>query len=621
MATKSKEIKYLNRDFSQFRDNLINFAKNYFPNTYNDFNESDPGMMFIEMASYVGDVLSYYVDSQLKESLLAYAEEKPNVYAIAQSLGYKPKISVPSAAEVSIYQLLPASGSVVKKPDWNYSLTIQPGLQLKSTQNDVAFICYDYIDFSYSSSIDPTTVSIYSFNGSDPEYFLIEKKIKVISGELNTLDVSFDAPKKFNKVRIDEPNVIGIFSVSDSDGNTWTEVPYLAQETIFEKVPNTSYEDPELSEYAATVPYLLRLKKVPKRFTTRVTSDDKLELQFGAGISDNPDEIIVPNPDNVGQGIPADNRNLDLDYDPSNFMYTKTYGEVPTNTTLTIKYLTGGGIISNVPANTITGISNLVATTKNGSDEAVNTFVRSTFASTNPKPATGGRSGETVEEIRQRALATFSTQNRNVTLDDYAVRAYSMPTVLGGVSKVHIMQDDQLSLYDKRTRVSNPLGLNFYCLGYDLNKNLIALNDAAKQNLKTYLSEYKMLTDGINIKDAYIINIGVQFEVIILSNYNSNEVLLNCIQSIKNYFDIDKWQINQPIYRSEIYGELLKVPGVQYISGLRINNLFGESRGYSNNYYDLARAERKGIIYPSLDPCIFEIKYPDIDIIGRVTTT
>lgn len=619
--TVSKEIKYLNRDFSQFRNNLINFAKNYFPNTYNDFNESDPGMMFIEMASYVGDVLSYYIDRQLKESLLPYAEEKSNIYAIAQSLGYKPKIAIPAAAEVSVFQLLPAQGSTVKSPNWDYALIVNPGMQIISVPDKIPFICYDGIDFSFSSSIDPTTVSIYSYDGSNnPNYYLLEKKVKAVSGELKTTTFSFDGPVRFNKILLNDDNIIGIYSVVDADGNTWTEVPYLAQDTVFEKVPNVNSVNPELSQYASTVPYLLRLKKVPKRFATRITSDDKLEIQFGAGISDNPDEVITPNPDNVGQGIPADVRTLDLDIDPSNFMYTKTYGEVPSNTTLTVKYLVGGGIKSNVGSNTLTSLANVSASTKQGSDPAINKFVLGSLATTNANPATGGRSAESVEEIRQQALATFATQNRTVTLDDYTIRAYSMPSNLGGVSKVFITQDDQLRTFEVTSKINNPLAMNMYCLGYDLNKNLISLNDAAKANLKTYLSQYKMLTDAINIKDAYIVNFGVMFDILVYSNYNSNEVLLNCIQALKDYFNIDKWQINQPIYRSEVYATILKVPGVQSLNNLQFRNLYGESRGYSNNFYDLKKAEQKGIIYPSLDPCIFEIKFPDTDIVGRVTT-
>lgn len=616
-----REVKYLNRDFSQFRNNLINFAKVYFPSTYNDFNESDPGMMFIEMASYVGDVLSYYTDKQLKESLILYAEERENIYAIAQSLGYKPRISIPASTKLTIYQLIPANTSNYK-PEWDYAAVIQPGMQVSSTENGIPFICYNSIDFTFSSSIDPTGISVYSLNGSgEPLYYLLEKKVSAVSGELRTATFTFNDFKKFAKVRIADSDLISIFDVVDADGNKWYEVPYLAQDTIFEKIDNSYANDQELSQYKTNVPYLLTLKRVPKRFVTRITSDNNIELQFGSGVSSDSDETIIPNPDNVGQGIPSNVRNLDLDYDPSNFMYTKTYGEVPANTVLTVRYLVGGGIRSNVNANTITQISTYTGGPKNASPSNANSIAAmNSLACVNLEPATGGRSGETVEEIRQNSLATFATQNRTVTLADYAVRAISMPGELGGVSKVYVTQDEQLSIYDLRQKIKNPLALNFYCLGYDSNKNLVTLNDAAKTNLKTYLSQYKILTDAINIKDAYIVNVAVKFEVVVMSDFNSNDVLIKCIDALKNFFNIDKWQVNQPIIKSDVYKELYQVKGVQAVSDLSFKNMFGESKGYSNHYYDLRVAERKGIIYPSLDPCIFEVKNPNVDIVGRVVS-
>ncbi len=617
-----RDVKYLNKDFSQFRNNLINFAKVYFPNTYNDFNESDPGMMFIEMASYVGDVLSYYTDKQLKESLLPYAQERENIYAIAQSLGYKPKISIPSSVKLNIYQLIPAETAIPYNPKWDYALVIQPGMQVSATEGNTKFICNNTIDFSFSSSTDPTTVSVYQYNNANqPTYFLLEKTINAISGELKTSTFTFTNPKKFDKILITDADLISIYDVVDSNGNKWYEVPYLAQDTIFEPIDNSYANDQELSDYASNVPYLLTLKRVSKRFVTRITSDNNIELQFGPGISDNHDEMIVPNPDNIGQGIPSNLRTLDLDYDPSNFMYTKTYGEVPYNTTLTVRYLTGGGIRSNVSSNTITTINNLTAAAKNASDtDPVTLAVKSSLACTNLQAATGGRSQESVDEIRQNALATFGTQNRAVTLADYAVRAMSMPSYLGGVSKVHVSQDEQLSVYDLRQKIKNPLALNFYCLGYDINKNLIVLNDAAKTNLKTYLSQYKILTDAINIKDAFIVNVAIKFEVVAMNNYNANEVLANCINKLKDFFNIDKWQINQPIIKSDVYKALYETDGVQAVADLSFKNMYGSVNGYSNNFYDLKAAERKGIIYPSLDPCIFEIKYPNTDIVGRVTS-
>jgi len=239
----------------------------------------------------------------------------------------------------------------------------------------------------------------------------------------------------------------------------------------------------------------------------------------------------------------------------------------------------------------------------------------------NPKPATGAKNQDSLQDIKNNALGNFATQNRLVTREDYIIRAYSMPAKFGSVSKAYIVPDDQILQQDQvEKRIPNPLALNMYVLGYNASKQLVELNQAVKENLKNYLNHYRILTDAVNIKDAFIINIGINFEITTLPNYNSNEVLLKCIDALKTYFEIDKWQINQPIIKSAITNIIGNVLGVQTIVSTKITNLFKSENGYSGNVYDLNPATKNGIIYPSLDPSIFEIKYPNTDIKGRVTT-
>jgi len=620
MSKNTTEIKYLSKDFSQFRENLINLAKTYYPDTYNDFNESSPGSMFIDMSSYVGDVLSLYMDQQLRESLLGYAQERKNVVALARMLGYKPNITTPAQCVLDVFQILPSivSGSA-KVPDFNYALNIVPGMVVGTTSKPtIEFRCDENINFAVSSSNNPTETLVYTLDSNNqPEYFLLKKQVKVYAATEKTINFTFDSPTKFAKVLINDDNIIGISKVVDSDGNIWTEVPYLAQETIFEEVTNTYDNDPTAPIYRDSVPFLLKLKNVPKRFVTRPTADNKLELQFGAGISTNPDEEIIPNPENVGSSLPLGVNKLDISFDPSNFIYTKAYGQVPTNTTLTVTYLVGNGIKSNVGVNLITNILNVQY---NNDVSTLNpqlySRVVNSVAATNNVAATGGKDTETLDEIREKALATFAAQNRTVSSDDYLIRVYSMPAKFGAISKAHISQDEQQNPFIAGQKVKNPFALNMYCLGYDSNKNLIQLNTAIKENIKTFLSQYRILTDAINIKDAYIVNFAIHYDILVLPGYNNNEVLLQSVDTIKNYFSIDKWQINQPIIKAEIINELLKVPGIQSVPRIYIRNMYGD--GYSNIFYDMETAERNHIIYPSLDPCIFELKYPNSDIKGRV---
>jgi hypothetical protein len=625
MANK-KDISYLGKDFGQFRKNLIDFTKQYFPNSYTDFNESSPGMIFIELASYVGDVLSYYADVNLKESFLEQASERVNVFDISKTLGYMPKLVSPAYVTLDVYQLLPAIGTGNNvKPDFTYALTITPGMRVKSEVGQSVFRTLDSVNFGYSSSYDTTDVTIYETDAVTklPTYYLLKKQVRAVSGDIKTSKFTFTQPIPYDKVLLPDLNIIDIISVTESDGDNWYEVPYMAQDTIFEDVPNLLENDPELSPYRSSAPHLLKLKKTSKRFIKRLRSDGKMEIQFGSGVSDNNDEEIIPNPDNVGNGLAGFRRAVDIDIDPSNFLYTRAYGQAPSNTTLTITYTVGNGIEDNVQSDVLKNISSISFIDNVNSTGTANllNFIKTTVVVNNTTPAAGAKSADTLQEIKNNALANFATQNRLVTREDYIIRTYSMPAKYGSIAKAYIVPDDQISQDEyTTTRVPNPLAMNMYVLGYNESKQLTELNLAIKENLKTYLNYYRILTDAVNIKDAFIINIGINFEISVLPNYNSNEVLLKCIDALKAMFDIDRWQINHPIIKSDITTTLANVKGVQSVIGVTLNNLYNSDLGYSGNIYDFQTATRNGVIYPSLDPSIFEVKFPNQDIKGRVVS-
>jgi hypothetical protein len=620
--TQDKDVKYLNKDFNSYKNQLMEFAQVYFPNSFNDFSEGNPGMMFLEMAAYVGDVLSFYTDTQLRESFLTLAQEKENLYNMAYAMGYKPKVTTAASTDLEIFQLIPALGSDSNyAPDYTFALKIDEASSFKSTEGPIFYIG-NQVDFSYSSSFSPTNVSIYQYDDSNnPEYYLLKKSTKAISGERKTQTFTVGAPEQFKTLTLFDSNVISIESVIDSEGNEYYEVPYLAQDTIFEEIENTGANDSELNQYNQQTPYLLKLKRSSRRFISRFKTNNELEIQFGAGTSDKADEEIIPNPDNIGLGIKDGRSSLNQAYDPSNFLYTRAYGQVPTNTTLTVIYLVGGGLEANVNSNTITQVETLFSSNKPNLDVPMLKFIKSSVASTNKEAAKGGGAGDSIEDIRLNTMANFSAQQRAVTKEDYLIRTLSLPPKLGRIAKAYIIQDDQSSpLLTEPERIPNPLALNLYTLGYDSNKNLSTLNQATKTNLATYLEQYRMLTDAINIKDSFVINFGLEFEITAFKSYNNQEVLLECIAELKNYFNIDKWQINQPIIISEISNIIAAVRGVQTVEKVELENKNGLSLGYSQYKYDFDGATKKGVIYPSLDPSIFELKYPNTDIKGRVTT-
>jgi hypothetical protein len=569
----------------------------------------------MEMAAYVGDVLSFYLDNQVQENYLQFARQSNNLFELAYMFGYKPNVTGVATTTVDFYQQVPAklSGSTYV-PDFDYALFI-PGNSTVSSTNAVSFLISDPVDFSVSSSGDPTEVTIYQISAGNPTYFLLKKSRRAISSTINTTTFSFTAPIKFNTVEISATNLVGILDCTDSEGNIWYEVDHLGQEMVFDSIKNTNTNDPNFYQ-DNDAPYLLKLKKVQYRFTTRFRNSTTLQIQFGAGTTSDSDENIIPNPDNVGIGLPFEQTKLTTAYSPTNFLFTKTYGIAPSNTTLTFRYLTGGGVSANVSANTLTRLNGTVNFLNGNLNTSTANDIFASLQVTNPQAANGGGDGDSIEEIRQNASANFASQLRNVTQDDYLVRTLSMPPKYGEIAKAYI---EPTKVKNISAGESNSI-LDLYVLTYDINRRLTTASLALKQNLVTYLSQYRMVNDAINIKDAFVVNIGVDFDIIVLPNYINNDVLTRCITALQAYFAVSNWQINQPIILRDIYVLLDRIEGVQTVKNINITNKVGTSLGYSQWAYDISGATQNNVVYPSLDPMIFEVKYPTTDIQGRVVS-
>lgn len=615
MAVK-RTINYLNKDFSDYRSQLIEFSQTYFPNTYTDFSETSPGMMFIEQASYVGDVLSFYLDNQIQENFVQYARQTSNLYDLSYMYGYKPKVTGLASVDLDFYQLVPsmpsASGAdTLYVPNYDYAIYIGANTT-SQTQNGVSFTIEDPIDFTVSNSLDPTIISVAQISGNEPTYYLLKKTRKALSGTIQSTTFAFTNPQEFPTVVINDDSIGGIVDCFDSNGNQWYEVDYLGQELIFDGIKNTNVNDPNNYQNSNDTPYILQTKQVQRRFNTRFLSSTQLQLQFGSGNPNDTDEEVIPNPNNVGLGLPFEKNKLTTAYNPTNFVFTNTYGIAPSNTTLTVRYLKGGGTLSNVPANTITNLNtNLAKFLKQNLTSNTAQYVFDSLQVNNPQAASGGMDGDNAEEIRQNSISQISSQLRNVTANDYLVRALSMPSKYGVISKAFTQKPKS---NDANTT------LDLYVLSQDINSNLTTASSTLKNNLRTYLNQYRMIGDTINIKDAFVINIGVNFEIVTLPNFNNSEVLYNCINSLQNFFNIKNWQINQPIILRDLSVLLDNIKGVQTVNNITITNKAGTTSGYSQHAYDVSGALQNGTIFPSLDPSIFEVKYPNTDIIGKVVT-
>ena len=573
-SNNGRDIKYLSKDFASFRSNLIEYSKTYFPKTYSDFNEASPGMMFIEMASYLGDILSYYTDDSLKESLMLYAEDKQNVIALSNYLGYKPKVTSPAIVTIAVYQLAPSIGSGEdNRPDSDYYLRIREGMVVEAAKTNVQFRTTELVDFNDATDRE---ITVYTDSAGEATQYLIKKYVKAISATLKTVTKTFSSPQQFSKINLADKNVIDVFDVRDANGGKWYQVPYLAQEMVYVDYPVSEQTDKDLAQFKDSVSNILKVLKTSKRYVAKINQDNTTTLVFGGGNSTN-DEVLIPSTKNVGLGLNSSIDKMSSTFDPANFLRTSSYGQAPSNTTLTISYLVGGGVSSNVSKGELTSIKRIEF------DDDVKTFsqnestlynkMKASVAVDNETPATGGRGEETIDEIRENALANFGSQGRAVTRKDYQVRALALPPKYGGIAKAYCSPDGQLdnnspgsllkdtdsieelmgvvnmvkdqNLSDAETREevkrllkskkgspgekNNPFAINLYILGYNSDKNLSILNRAVKENLKTYIGEYRMLTDGINIIDGYVINIGLDFEIRVYGGYNKREVLAKCI--------------------------------------------------------------------------------------------
>jgi len=652
---KVSNVNYLNKDFSSFKNTLIEYAKTYFPNTYRDFNETSPGMMLIEMSAYVGDVLSFYIDQQYKEMMLPLAEERRNVINMANMLGYKVSPINPAYVDLTFTQTVTANSDDINNivPNLNETFAIAKGAKISSTtDSSIIFETLDIIDFTTSGSADSEPEQNTFDSNGVVETYKLTRKVRAISGEEKSKTFTISSPQKFLKLTLPETNVVEVISCVDSSGNNWYEVDFLAQDRVSVET-HYSGDDGRTTAYnyfngdngvsSVPVPYSLQYEKSSKRFITEINEDDTTSLVFGNGVlrSGQIEESAFIQLDQVGITIPGEESDIDTFVDPLNFNdNSNTLGETPAHTTLTIRYRIGGGISSNVPSGDLTTIDS--------STDVVGTSGGKNLTVTNEQPARGGSNGLSIEEIKRGAKAFFATQNRCVTQEDFEARILSMPAKFGNIAKV---------LVDRTAIDGGETTIDVNVLSYNNNKNLVTLppnSDTVhpiKTNLKNYLDNYRMITDEIQIIDGKIINFGVVFDVVAHRSVNKSDVKLRCINSIINYFNIDKMQFRQPIFLSDLEYELMGLDGVRSVNFVRLgqghsstdfldelnpnedrplydfNVSNPDTAIYDGEYgfqYDFSQfygdnsISSDGIVLPSQTPAVFELKNPRENVKGVV---
>ena len=603
---KSKTIKYLNKDFQSFKNDLIQFSQAHHSGVFQDFNETSPGMAILELQAYIGDVLSFYQDTQFEELKQDSARQVSNVVSIAKQHGYRPAGKRASHGPVAFMIEVPAANKFGQSttPDDLYTPILRAGAKVQGP-NGVYFETLDDVYFSASSTDDPRFVTGSQFDNSTglPTYFAVRKDVEVVAGETKTDVVSIGAFEQFKTIELSNTDVIEVLSVVDSDGENWYEVDYLAQETVFDYTTNTSDD-------ATVVPYVMVLKTVPKRFITdRDPNTNKTSLIFGSGDGVNYDDELIPNIADMSLPLPGRKVFSSFQVDPQNFLKTRSLGLSPFNTTLTVIYRVGGGQETNVPKGTINNVSSAVLDfTSTGLDPAKKGAVVSSIECLNVVKTDGGGPEETISEIKANSAAFFAAQNRVVTREDYIARIMTLPSKLGKPEKVYVAKDD-----------INSFAIDVYLLAKDADGTLTAPSDTLMSNIKTYITPLRMMSDAINLLPGSIVNLGVEFGVVVSPKLNRTEVLTKCLSTLRDYFDTKKMQISQPIVISDVSAKLQEIYGVIAVYKLQFKNIAGmtsDGLTYSTVSFATEPNTRNNILYCPANS-IFEVKFPNKDIVGE----
>jgi len=622
-------VNYTSKDFSTIKADLIEYTKAYFPDTYKDFNETSPGMMLIELSSYVGDVLSYYIDYNYKENLIATATEKRNVRRLSEFLGYKVPNKTPSVVKLKVTTTIDAKADGT--PDYGQApSSIDSGLQIASSvDSQILFETTGEIDFTSSGSGDPVISAPTLDSNGEAESYTLTRYVRAVSGQTKTKSFTITNPTKFLELDLGEDDIVEVLNCIDSSALTWYEVDYLAQEKVLNQTHysddatrDSAYDQGDATDSLSTipVPYVAEYIKTNKKFISKFDEDTQTyKVCFGNGLFRFSNS--GSNVDSVEQaGVTINGNNL-ADIPGaigSTIGNNLNLGETPANTIMTFTYRVGGGATSNVQAGELTNINN--------APDGV------TISVTNDEPSVGGTDGQTVDEIKNNASAFFATQLRCVTKEDYTARIQSIPTKFGSIAKSFVERLDGGTLL-----VST--------LSYNQNKQLVQTPQLILQNIATYLNQFRMINDIVdfgftlndNLFSGYIINFGVNFKVNVDRRFNPTEVKLNVIQTIKDFFKVEKMQFRQSININDLQYNILGLDGVigikelilfqdgndEYASGRKLYYYKGDGEviGDDNNYgfqFNFNEALQDGIYRPSISPAVFELKNPNQDIYGKV---
>ena len=592
--TSNRDINYLSKDFDSIKADLMDYVKRHFPSDWRDFNDASGGMALLELIAYVGDILSFNIDRQVNEAYINRAVELKNIVSLAQNFGYKPKNQTPAVVNLAV------SADMTNTTSAETLFTLKKGATvLTNYEPIVAFEILNDIDFA-----NPANRVIQTAGGTTT---VSVSGVSAVAGISKIFRYQAADPVKFLKVTLPDSNINEVISVSASDGSEYFEVDNLARDTVFVGDVNTSNSSGDAG-------YIMKLKRVPKRYVVERDPTGLTSIRFGPGVLMESDAEVIPNPNDFV--LPPTLRGSPSGFAPAaidstNFLKTKSLGVAPQNTNITITYRAGGGVVTNVGANTLTRIINkdIVFATPNldSLSATVVTNISNSLSCNNGEQASGGEQSESVASIRENAVYNIGSQLRCVTLQDYQARIMSMPAQFGSVFRSFVRKDP-----------NNSMGAEMFIVTRNNQKQLTLPSEIIINNIETYIKNFKSFSDTIKLTSGRIINIGVDFTIVPAANANAQEALMECILVLQRLFDTTRTNFNDSIVIPDIQARLQSLQKIRSVPDLKIVNKTTTvgSRAYSGTEFNINANTNSGILqFPQNS--VWELKYPNFDITGR----
>tara|TARA_R110000824_G_scaffold232511_3_gene420604 strand:+ start:7295 stop:9088 length:1794 start_codon:yes stop_codon:yes gene_type:complete len=594
MPKKLPSINYTNRDFNSIRDDLMEYAKRYYPDTYKDFSQPSFGALMVDTVAYVGDVLSFYVDYQANESFLSTAIEYNNVLRLAKQYGYKFSPSASSSGVLTLFIMIPVKASTTA-PDRDFLPVVRRGSKFISNSNNI-FTLVEDVDFSKTNN-EIVVAQVDSTSGA-PTAYAVKAYGQVISGEFAVQDISVGSYEKFRRLKLSANNIAEVISVVDSKGNRYYEVDYLSQNIIYVPSANTDSNK-------EAVPNVIKPVVVARRFILDQDSTGTY-LQFGFGSEENP--VRLKDPTEVILELHGKDYETDKSFDPSILNETDKLGVAPSNTILTVVYRFNTTRNVNAAARTITRAheASLRFETQETLSLSKKQFVQNSLEAFNEEAIMGDVSLPSSTEIKHRAMGSYAAQNRAVTKQDYIAMVYRLPSKYGSVKRAALVQDNDSF---------NERNLNLYVVSEDISSGILTKTPSTlKNNIKTWIEQYKMINDTVDILDAKIVNIGVNFVATPMPGSSKSDMIASAVRAITAYYRRG-FDIGEPVLMTDIWSILKNIPSILDVISVDIS--VREGAGYSNlgfNVLDAKSADGRMITAPN--DTIFEIRFPSRDIVG-----